>query len=599
MHYRWSVIICGVLLAHCGIDPARLVRQVESQVVRLATPADHSQHLVVASSYIVAFRGLPGSTTRHFASFTAEYAQHYGFLADQVLADPRLRELHYITAVDLAKPGQPKRQEDIGKAPAALQFAWGRAQFAEQPAVLSAVTFESPAAAAAVLREWEADGTIWFAEPNYLNRVQDASPISADLLKSYNTAGSGTGIWWHKSIKLPKALAQLSSATFTVTQTPVVAVLDSGLDIEHPQLKNHLWVNPSPGASGCSGDVNGCNTTAGQLGGLGDGDIHPFGATGYSASCDNIPCDDAKCEARSVCGHGTHVAGIIAADFDSSLAAAGVCPLCRIMAIKVIAENGPSKGLASDQAILLGFKYLTRFRDAQGGVVRVANSSLGKYAHSRATELVIGVLKEAPNEILVVAAASNDDSMIRSYPAAFGSAIAVAAVGPNDEKAIYSNFGPWVTVSAPGGNGLNSASEQINSTVPGGGLGVKQGTSMASPVVAGIAGLILAYDPARGYQALRDSIVNTADPRLYAPGVNSGINLNYYNPKLSGSDTRIQLMGSGIVDVAAALTSTVATATTVASSRVSPGCGVVAGGPAAWGGSWWWLWLPLAALVLL
>ena len=95
-----------------------------------------------------------------------------------------------------------------------------------------------------------AAGTMWVAEPNYLNRVQDTSPISADLLKSYNTAGSGSGIWWHKSIKLPKALAQLSSATFTVTQTPVIAVLDSGLDIEHPQLKNHLWVNPSPGASG-------------------------------------------------------------------------------------------------------------------------------------------------------------------------------------------------------------------------------------------------------------------------------------------------------------------------------------------------------------
>ena len=78
LYYRGSVLNCGVLLAHCGIDPARLDRQVESQVVRLATPADLSQHLVVASSYIVAFRGLPGSTTRHFASFTAEYAQHYG-----------------------------------------------------------------------------------------------------------------------------------------------------------------------------------------------------------------------------------------------------------------------------------------------------------------------------------------------------------------------------------------------------------------------------------------------------------------------------------------------------------------------------------------
>ena len=72
MHYRWQVLISGVLLTHCGIDPARLVRQVEAKVVRLATPNDLDQHLVVASSYIVAFRGLPGASTRHFSSFCGD-----------------------------------------------------------------------------------------------------------------------------------------------------------------------------------------------------------------------------------------------------------------------------------------------------------------------------------------------------------------------------------------------------------------------------------------------------------------------------------------------------------------------------------------------
>ena len=606
MHYRWQVLISSVLLTYCGIDPARLVRQVEAKVVRLATPNDLDQHLVVASSYIVAFRGLPGASTRHFSSFAAEFGYHYGLLSEHRLADPRLLELRYITAVDLASPGQPKGQEDVGKGPSSLRLAWSQEQFDEKPAVLSAVTFASPAAASAMLSEWAADGTIWFAEPNFLNTVQSASPISEDLLKSYSTAGSGgAGIGWQLSIKLPKALQQLSTAAFSVTQTPVIAVMDSGLDIEHPQLKNHLWVNPQPGASGCANDLNGCNTTVGRLGSLGDGVIHPYGVKGYGTSCDTITgsaTDSAivtegpkSSEKTGICGHGTHVAGIIAADFDSNHSAAGVCPLCRILAIKVIAEDGPEQGKASDEAILRGFKYLTRFRGAQGGVVRVVNSSLGKYARSRSTELLVGVLREAPNEILVVAAASNEDSMSRSYPAAFGGVIAVAAVGSKDEKAAYSNFGPWVSIAAPGG----VDGDLILSTVPGGGVDGKKGTSMASPVVAGVAGLILAFDPGRGYQALRDSIVNTADPRLYDPSINNGINLNYYNPKFNGEETRRQLLGSGIVDVAAALTKTVVTSTTTSHRRVAPGCSIVAASEPLPGGMWWLLLAPLALMVLL
>ena len=592
---RVSVLIVFGL-AGCGQNPAASLQPKEAPVVRLATAGEAATGRVVRNSYIVTFRSQPGASLLRFASFRDEYRHHFSYLASDHLLDPRIKDLRYLGTVDLAYPHDPNLREALAP-PRALRFAWDKTKLDELPAAITAIDFASQDAAVSMLKEWESNKAIWFAEPNYTSKLQ-TNPYTPELTTKYQDAG----IWWHQKIKLPQALQKLAAANFSTTQTPVIAVLDSGVDIEHPRLKNHIFTNPSPGASGCSDDLHGCDTTKGTRGSLGVGNVAPYSLTAYNTSCESngSPTD------VDVCEHGTHVAGIIAADLgtDSSddfgggfgAAVGGVCPVCKVLPIKIISDIDGS-GAASDESIINAMQYVALFRSGEKGAVRIVNSSFGKYAPNRAVELLVSVLGESSSQILVVAAASNEDSMLRSFPAAYPGAIGVAATGQGDEKASYSNFGPWVHVSAPGGN--SATGSEITSTLPGGRYGDKQGTSMAAPVVAGVAGLILSYDQNRSVKDLRSSIISTADPRIYDPGINDGINYLYYDPLIRGSPNRWPLLGSGIVDAEAALDGKSATYSGTVYNRVQSGCGSVAVTDKAEFGSWWLLLLPVLIAVIL
>lgn len=590
---------CGLALWGCGTDP-RFDLELRPGAITLATPTQVKAGEVIENSYIVAFRAPTGSAGLRFPSFMGETRYHFGYLAESYLVDSRVKDLRYITTLDLAaKPDDAEVAADFAL-PQALQFAWDAGDIDGISAALARVDFADAQAGAEALTEWDQGGELWYAEPNYVNYLQDENPYTTKLAEDYKAAS----IHWHNSIKLPDALAKLAAREVTSAQAPVIAVLDSGVDVENPALAGRIWVNPSPGASGCPGDEHGCDTTLANRGVLGSGNVNPYLTTAYGQECPgaNEPDGSPAKGDYGVCQHGTHVAGIIGAGLSGELG--GVCPVCQIMAIKIITSiNG--RGAASDDAILSGFKYLTLFGTSQK-IVRVANSSFGKYVRARSVALLVNVLKKKPVELLVVGAAGNEDSMVRSYPAALNDAIAVGAVDNVDGKAKYSNFGPWVDVSAPGGDtpsglGCSSGQECIASTVPGpNGTGYKKGTSMAAPVVAGIAGLILSVDPTRSFLALRSSIVDTSDCRLYSLDVNGGINRNSYYPKIEGESARRPLLGSGIVDAAAAIEATGANDCQGSSvRRVSRNCSVVGGTRFDDGTTWALLFMPLAALLVL
>jgi subtilisin family serine protease len=165
---------------------------------------------------------------------------------------------------------------------------------------------------------------------------------------------------------------------------------------------------------------------------------------------------------------------------------------------------------------------------------------------------------------LLIAAASNEDSSQRAYPASVSEVISVSALADDLKKAAFSNYGPSVDIGAPG--------ELIDSTVPGGSTEKISGTSMASPVVAGVAALILSINPGMDAKALRDRLINTANPVIYESG---GYNDQFYYPKVSTGE-KIPLLGSGIVDALAALkgeTREVPSAS--GKNRVAPGCSAV------------------------
>jgi thermitase len=170
-------------------------------------------------------------------------------------------------------------------------------------------------------------------------------------------------------------------------------------------------------------------------------------------------------------GHGTHVAGTVGAATNNGLGVAAVCPGCKLL----IAKAGGLKGLY-DFDIAQGIYWSVNNR------AKAINLSVGGYRSNRVLEHAVNYAWD--HGVVVVAAAGNDNTSRLSYPAAYGHVISVSATDQLDRKARFSNYGTTIDVAAPG--------VDITSTVLGGVYDTKSGTSMSSPHVAGLAGLLAA-----------------------------------------------------------------------------------------------------------
>jgi len=168
-------------------------------------------------------------------------------------------------------------------------------------------------------------------------------------------------------------------------------------------------------------------------------------------------------------GHGTHVAGIASANTNSSSGIAGVCWGCSLMPVKVLNSDGSGSYSDVSEGIIWA---------ADNGA-KVINLSLGGSFPS--TTLSNAVNYAWGKDAVLACAAGNSGGSNKLYPAYYGNCIAVAATDPNDKKAYFSTWGKWVDVAAPG--------VSILSTVPGG-YASWSGTSMATPHVSGLAGLL-------------------------------------------------------------------------------------------------------------
>jgi thermitase len=215
-------------------------------------------------------------------------------------------------------------------------------------------------------------------------------------------------------------------------------------------------------------------------------------------------------KAEDTLGHGTHVAGIAAAETNNGTGTAGVCPECTLMAAKVVGRNGT--GTTADA--IAGIVW-----SAKNGA-KVINVSIGAYGYVKAEH--DAVKYAAGKGAVLIAAAGNDNVSTKTYIAAYPEVIAVAATNNVNRRAKFSNKGRWVDVAAPGVG--------IVSTFPSRGYRSLSGTSFSAPHVAGVAGLLASQG--RSPAEIRRRILGTA--RDLGP---------------RGKDT---LYGHGLVDAEAA-----------------------------------------------
>jgi thermitase len=255
-----------------------------------------------------------------------------------------------------------------------------------------------------------------------------------------------------------------------------VAVVDTGVDLSHRDLAPNLWTNP--------GEVPG-NGIDDDGDGLVD-DVH--GADFVNR--DGDPTDDN--------GHGTHVAGIVAARGNNGVGVAGLAWRARIMAVKVL---GPDA--SGDMATVAeGVRYAV----AHGA--RVINLSLT--GPSPGADLAAAVAEAAAADVLVVAAAGNthaDDDAIAAYPAALDAPNLVAVTSSDQRGALApsASFGrASVDLAAPG--------EEILSTARGGGYELRSGSSMAAAQVSGAAVLLASARPGLGWEGMRAALLGSARP---------------------------------------------------------------------------------------
>jgi thermitase len=274
----------------------------------------------------------------------------------------------------------------------------------------------------------------------------------------------------------------------------VVAVLDSGVDYNHIDLQNNIWVRPD--------NIN--QYADRDLGSIED--VHGYNAIENTGD----PMDDN--------GHGTHCAGIIGAEGENEIGISGVNWKVKIMPLKFMNAGGYGTTKDAIEAI----NYVID-RKRAGVNVRVISASWGSRMRSKALEDVIRKAQEAG--ILFVAASGNDSAntdQLPQYPAGYDlpNVISVAALNRQDDLASFSNYGlKSVHIAAPGAN--------ILSTWPGNEYRENSGTSMATPMVSGVAALVLSKRPQLSVDELRSVLLKSVDKLPQLKGkVSSGGRIN-------------------------------------------------------------------------
>ncbi|HEX8131485.1 MAG TPA: S8 family serine peptidase [Pyrinomonadaceae bacterium] len=347
-----------------------------------------------------------------------------------------------------------------------------------------------PAETGAALVALRARADVLYAEPNYIWR-KEVVPNDPRYREQHNLKGSFLDGCCTRDIHAEEAWA-----ITTGSRQVVVGVIDEGIDISHPDLRDNIWSNSleSGGALGVDDDNNGFID-----------DAH-----GYDFAHNDATVYDGASGDNETDAHGTHVAGIIGASGNNGVGIAGVNWQVRLMSLKVIGADG--SGTTAN--FIRAYQYAKMMRETwessggtRGANIRVLNNSYGGRGFSQAALDAIRALDASG--ILFAAAAGNsakNDDWYPHYPAGYDApnVIAVAATDQGDNLSNFSNYGVRsVQMGAPGSSILSTTPHNTYSSF--------SGTSMAAPHVAGAAALVCAAQPNITVARLRDALVINSD----------------------------------------------------------------------------------------
>lgn len=306
--------------------------------------------------------------------------------------------------------------------------------------------------------------------PNYrltTQQVEAADPLMTELWGLADQEGIAATRAWEVT---------------TGSQDVVVAIIDTGVDYNHPDLAANIWVNPGEIAgNGVDDDGNGYVD-----------DIHGVNTSVWATNRSD-PFDDNQ--------HGTHVAGTIGALHANGIGVSGISHKVAILPIKFMDSSG--SGRLSDA--IAAIDYMVDLKINRGVNVRVANNSWGGGAYSPALLEAIERARDAGIVFVVAAGNSGADlDLFPGYPASYevSNVLSVAAIDRNQNLASFSNYGAEaVDVAAPG--------VEIVSTLPQGAYGALSGTSMATPHVVGGLALLFAHEPSLSVQQAIDRVLES------------------------------------------------------------------------------------------
>lgn len=331
--------------------------------------------------------------------------------------------------------------------------------------VIKRASFESTKS---VLKSVGNNSMVEYVEPNYIYRINKTpnDPMFGQLWGMSNAKTAGVDISALKAWDIE-----------TGNRDIIVASIDTGVNYNHPDLKENMWVNEAEanGKAGIDDDGNGVID-----------DVYGYNAIDDSGN----PLDDH--------GHGSHTSGTIGARGDDGKGIVGVAWNVRLMGVKFLSANGSG----SLEGAIKAIDYATKMG------AKIMSNSWGGGGFSQA--LLESIQRANDAGILFVAAAgneSNNNDSSPTYPATYDvpNVLTVAAVDDEGKMASFSNYGRLkVHVAAPGVN--------IYSSITGGEYDSWSGTSMATPHVSGIAALVMSHEPNLSAIEVRNRIIATAKP---------------------------------------------------------------------------------------